>query len=179
MNRSRSVLNKNYKNETSPLTNLDEENQNNINTQTKSDLPEVKTLYSKSPYSLKLQKIIDELAQIDPDSLMQKVDPKIDSTKTIKQIQNYYNNIKKEINIFINQERTEENLKKQINKIPKQIELLVHPPKVNTKPNENEANNNAENDKDNQKEYKPVIDYHYKLLAYFLFGYLYHFLHYY
>ena len=162
MNRSRSVLNKNYKNETSPL-NLDEENQNNINTQTKLDLPEVKTLYSKSPYSLKLQKIIDELAQIDPDSLMQKVDPKIDSTKTIKQIQNYYNNIKKEINIFINQERTEENLKKQINKIPKQIELLVHPPKVNTKPNENEANNNAENDKDNQKENKPVIDYHYKL----------------
>lgn len=163
MNRSRSVLNKNYKNETSPLTYLDEENQNDINTQTKSDLPVVKTLYSKSPYSLKLQKIIDELAQIDPDSLMQKVDPKIDSTKTIKQIQNYYNNIKKEINIFINQERTEENLKKQINKIPKQIELLVHPPKVNTKPNENEANNNAENDKDNQKENKPVIDYHYKL----------------
>ena len=162
MNRSRSVLNKNYKNETSPLTNLNEENQNNINTQTKSDLPEVKTLYSKSPYSLKLQKIIDELAQIDPDSLMQKVDPKIDSTKTIKQIQNYYNNIKKEINIFINQERMEENLKKQINKIPKQIELLVHPPKMNTKPNENEANV-ADNDKDNQKENKPVIDYHYKL----------------
>ena len=162
MNRSRSVLNKNYKNETSPLTNLDEENQNNINTQTKSDLPEVKTLYSKSPYSLKLQKIIDELAQIDPDSLMQKVDPKIDSTKTIKQIQTYYNNIKKEINIFINQERMEENLKKQINKIPKQIELLVHPPKMNTKPNENEANV-ADNDKDNQKENKPVIDYHYKL----------------
>ena len=162
MNRSRSVLNKNYKNETSPLTNLNEENQNNINTQTKSDLPEVKTLYSKSPYSLKLQKIIDELAQIDPDSLMQKVDPKIDSTKTIKQIQTYYNNIKKEINIFINQERMEENLKKQINKIPKQMELLVHPPKMNTKPNENEANV-ADNDKDNQKENKPVIDYHYKL----------------
>ena len=162
MNRSRSVLNKNYKNETSPLTNLNEENQNNINTQTKSDLPEVKTLYSKSPYSLKLQKIIDELSQIDPDSLMQKVDPKIDSTKTIKQIQTYYNNIKKEINIFINQERMEENLKKQINKIPKQIELLVHPPKMNTKPNENEANV-ADNDKDNQKENKPVIDYHYKL----------------
>ena len=162
MNRSRSVLNKNYKNETSPLTNLNEENQNNINTQTKSDLPEVKTFYSKSPYSLKLQKIIDELAQIDPDSLMQKVDPKIDSTKTIKQIQTYYNNIKKEINIFINQERMEENLKKQINKIPKQIELLVHPPKMNTKPNENEANV-ADNDKDNQKENKPVIDYHYKL----------------
>jgi len=77
---------------------------------------------------------------------MQKVYPKIDSTKTIKQIQNYYNNIKKEINILTNQERMEENLKKQINKIPKQIELLVHPPKVNKKSNENEANNNAEND---------------------------------
>ena len=164
MNRSRSVLNKNYKSETSPLNDYEEENHININTQAKTDLPEVKTLYRKSPYSLKLQKIIDELAQIDPDSLMQKVDPKIHSTKTIQQIQYYYNSIKNEINIFINQERMEENLKKQINKIPKQIELLVHPPKVNKNESETvQKSNNADNDIDNQKENKPVIDYHYKL----------------
>jgi hypothetical protein len=164
MNRSRSVLNKNYKNDSNPLKDLDEDSQN---TQTKTNLPEVKTLYGKSPYSLKLQKIIDELAQIDPNSLMQKVDPTIDSTKTIQQIQTYYNGIKKEINTFVRQEKLEEELKKQINKIPKQIEMLVHPPKVNTlSHNESQVThpkyNNA-TDKDNQKENKPVIDYHYKL----------------
>ena len=166
MNRSRSVLNKNNRNENDPMNDLADENENNTITQTKSDLPEVKTLYSKSPYSLKLQKIIDELSKIDPDSLMQKVDPKIDSTKTIQQIQYYYNNIKNEIKTFVKQEKMEEELKKQLNKIPKQIELLVHPPKVNTiSRNESEANHQKINkdDKDNQKENKPVIDYHYKL----------------
>ena len=164
MNRSRSVLNKNYKNDSNPLKDLDEDSQN---TQTKTNLPEVKTLYGKSPYSLKLQKIIDELAQIDPNSLMQKVDPTIDSTKTIQQIQTYYNGIKKEINTFVRQEKLEEELKKQINKIPKQIEMLVHPPKVNTlSHNESQVTHpkyNNTTDKDNQKENKPVIDYHYKL----------------
>ena len=164
MNRSRSVLNKNYKNDSNPLKDLDEDSQN---TQTKTNLPEVKTLYCKSPYSLKLQKIIDELAQIDPNSLMQKVDPTIDSTKTIQQIQTYYNGIKKEINTFVRQEKLEEELKKQINKIPKQIEMLVHPPKVNTlSHNESQVTHpkyNNTTDKDNQKENKPVIDYHYKL----------------
>jgi hypothetical protein len=164
MNRSRSVLNKNYKNDSNPLKDLDEDSQN---TQTKTNLPEVKTLYGKSPYSLKLQKIIDELAQIDPNSLMQKVDPTIDSTKTIQQIQTYYNGIKKEINTFVRQEKLEEELKKQINKIPKQIEMLVHPPKVNTlSHNESQITQpkyNNTTDKDNQKENKPVIDYHYKL----------------
>ena len=101
MNRSRSVLNKSNKNDINPVNDYYEESNNNLNVQTKSDLPEVNTFYRRSPYSLKLQKIIDELSQIDPDSLMQKVDPKIDSTKTIQQIQNYYNNIKKEINTFV------------------------------------------------------------------------------
>ena len=171
MNRSRSVLNMKNRSDSNPINALDEDN---INLQTKTDLPEVRTQYSKSPFFFKLQKIIDELAQIDPDSLMQKVDPTINSTKTIKQIQMYYNNIKKEINTFVKQERMEEELKKQINKIPKQIELLVHPPKVSTISNSEseitKGNNNnidkdkdKEKDKDNQKENKPVIDFHYKL----------------
>ena len=169
MNRSRSVLNKSNKNDINPVNDYYEESNNNLNVQTKSDLPEVNTFYRRSPYSLKLQKIIDELSQIDPDSLMQKVDPKIDSTKTIQQIQNYYNNIKKEINTFVRQERMEEELKKQINKIPKQIELLVHPPKTNEitrNENETSGKNNTtdkDKDKDKQKENKPVIDYNYKL----------------
>ena len=167
MNRSKSVLNKNYKSDSNPLNevNNEDQNDNNNNSQTKTDLPEVKTFYgNKSPYSLKLQKIIDELSKIDPDSLMKQVDPTINSTKTIKQIQTYYNNIKKEISTYIRQERLEEELKKEINRIPKQIEMLVHPPKSSTIPqNENKTINDKDKDKDNQKENKPVIDYHYKL----------------
>ena len=163
MNRSRSVLN--MKNS---INNLNEDEQN-LNLQTKTGLKEVKSPYGKSPFFLKLEKIIEELSQIDPDSLMQKVDPTINSTKTIKQIQMYYNNIKKEINTFVRQERMEEELKKQINKIPKQIELLVHPPKTNEitrNENETSGKNNTtdkDKDKDKQKENKPVIDYNYKL----------------
>ena len=166
MNRSKSVLNKNYKSDSNPLNEVNNEDQNdNNNSQTKTDLPEVKTFYgNKSPYSLKLQKIIDELSKIDPDSLMKQVDPTINSTKTIKQIQTYYNNIKNEISTYIRQERLEEELKKEINRIPKQIEMLVHPPKSSTIPqNENKTINDKDKDKDNQKENKPVIDYHYKL----------------
>ena len=149
--------------------NLEEENPE-ANQTGKLTLVDINKIYGKTPYSRKLKKIEDELNQFDPDSLMLKVDPTIHSTKTIKQIQFYYNNIKNEINKYINQEKLEDSLKKKINKIPKQIELLVHPPKVSTIPqNENSSNNNNSNkkntgdDKDVQKENKPVIDYHYKL----------------
>ena len=129
-------------------------------------LIDINKIYGKNSYSRKLKKIEDELAQFDPDSLMLKVDPTIHSTKTIKQIQFYYNNIKKGINNYINQEKLEESLKKKINKIPKQIELLVHPPKVSTIPQNDNNNSKAKNSGeagDMQKENKPVIDYHYKL----------------
>lgn len=164
MRRSKSVLD--YKKSNN---NLEEENPE-ANQTGKLTLVDINKIYGKTPYSRKLKKIEDELNQFDPDSLMLKVDPTIHSTKTIKQIQFYYNNIKNEINKYINQEKLEDSLKKKINKIPKQIELLVHPPKVSTIPqNENSSNNNNSNkkntgdDKDVQKENKPVIDYHYKL----------------
>ena len=166
MRRSKSVLgSKNY-NSQNQLENNDEQNQ--TGKITKMDLNK---LYGKTPFSRKLKKIEDELNQFDPDSLMLKVDPTKHTTKTIKQIQLYYNNIKKEINKYINQEKLEESLKKKINKIPKQIELLVHPPKVNTITQGDSNNSKAKNtgnepgtsDKDIQKENKPVIDYHYKL----------------
>ena len=176
MNRSKSVLNKNSKFDSNPLNEINKEEPSENFTQTKTELPELKTLYgNKSPYSLKIQKIIDELSKIDPDSLMKQVDPTINSTKTIKQIQTYYNNIKKEIGTYIRQERLEEELKKEINLIPKQIEMLVHPPKTSTaffneiKPNkekndkEKEKDKDKDKDKDSLKENKPVIDYHYKL----------------
>lgn len=166
MRRSKSVLgSKNFNNQ-NQLENNDEQNQ--TGKITKMDLNK---LYGKTPFSRKLKKIEDELNQFDPDSLMLKVDPTKHTTKTIKQIQLYYNNIKKEINKYINQEKLEESLKKKINKIPKQIELLVHPPKVNTITQGDSNNSKAKNtgnepgtsDKDIQKENKPVIDYHYKL----------------
>ena len=167
MRRSKSVINCQKEN-----NNQNEENPEE-NPTAKITLSDLNKIYGKTPYSRKLKKIQDELAQFDPDTLMLRVDPTIHSTKTIKQIQYYYNNIKYEINNYINQEKLEESLKKKINKIPKQIELLVHPPKVSTiPPNENSSSNNNNqnkknsgdiNDKDIQKENKPVIDYHYKL----------------
>ena len=174
MIRCKSVLNKNSKFDSNPLNEINKEEPSENFTQTKTELPELKTLYgNKTPYSLKIQKIIDELSKIDPDSLMKQVDPTINSTKTIKQIQTYYNNIKKEIGTYIRQERLEEELKKEINLIPKQIEMLVHPPKTSTaffneiKPNkeknDKEKEKDKDKDKDSLKENKPVIDYHYKL----------------
>ena len=169
MRRSKSVINENNNNQ---IENNEEQNQTN-----KMTTIDINKIYGKTAISRKLKKIEDELDQFDPDSLMLKVDPTIHSTKTIKQIQFYYNNIKSEINKYISQEKLEENLKKKISKIPKQIELLVHPPKVSTiPPNDNNKNDNTNNykprnqgddqganDKDIQKENKPVIDYHYKL----------------
>ena len=177
MRRSKSVINDNNNNNQYQLENNEEQNQTN-----KVSNIDLNKIYGKTAVSRKLQKIEDELDQLDPDSLMLRVDPTIHSTKTIKQIQFYYNNIKSEINKYISQEKLEESLKKKINKIPKQIELLVHPPKVSTiPPNDNNnkndnvnANANSSkpknqvddqgvNEKDIQKENKPVIDYHYKL----------------
>ena len=167
MRRSQSVLDvKNDNNNI--LDNYEEGNKTNKLTQ-----KDINKLYGKNSYSRKLKKIDDELNQFDPDTLMLKVDPTKNITKTIKQIQLYYNNIKNEINKYINQEKLEASLKKKISKIPKQIELLVHPPKVATI-QQNEITNNANskgkgttntgyNGKDLQKENKPVIDYHYKL----------------
>ena len=175
MRRSKSVLNDEMNNNYN-LENNEEQNQTN-----KPKPINISKIYGISQNSRKLRKIEEELDQFDPDSLMIRVDPTIHSTKTIKQIQFYYYNIKNEINKYISQEKLEESLKKKINKIPKQIELLVHPPKVSTIPpndnnNEKNANNNNDNskqknaendmgtnDKDIQKENKPVIDYHYKL----------------
>ena len=164
MRRSKSVLGSKMKID-NQIENNEEENQTG-------NVIDVNKIYGKTQYSRKLKKIEDELNQFDPDSLMLKVDPTIHSTKTIKQIQFYYNNIKNGINRYINQEKLEESLKKKINKIPKQIELLVHPPKVSTistiPQNDNINNSKSKNvgetgDKDMQKENKPVIDYHYKL----------------
>ena len=158
MRRSKSVLALKKEND-NQLENNEEETQTG-------KLIDINKIYGKNSYSRKLKKIEDELNQFDPDSLMLKVDPTIHSTKTIKQIQFYYNNIKKGINNYINQEKLEESLKKKINKIPKQIELLVHPPKVSTIPQNDNNNSKAKNSGeagDMQKENKPVIDYHYKL----------------
>jgi len=174
MRRSKSAINDNNNN--NQYENNGEQNQTN-----KMNTIDINKIYGKTAISRKLKKIEDELDQFDPDSLMLRVDPTIHSTKTIKQIQFYYNNIKSEIYKYISQEKLEESLKKKINKIPKQIELLVHPPKVSTiPPNDNNNNKNdnvnannskprnqgddqGANDKDIQKENKPVIDYHYKL----------------
>ena len=109
MRRSKSVINDNNNNNQYQLENNEEQNQAN-----KVSNIDLNKIYGKTAVSRKLQKIEDELDQLDPDSLMLRVDPTIHSTKTIKQIQFYYNNIKSEINKYISQEKLEESLKKEI-----------------------------------------------------------------
>ena len=166
MRRSQSVLD--VKNDNYNLENNEEGSKT-----AKLSQMDINRIYGNNSFSRKLKKIEDELSQFDPDTLMLKVDPTKNITKTIKQIQLYYNNIKCEINKYISQEKLEASLKKKISKIPKQIELLVHPPKVATiqqneiPPTINAKGKSSENvgetGKDLQKENKPVIDYHYKL----------------
>ena len=125
MRRSQSVLD--VKNDNYNLENNEEGSKT-----AKLSQMDINRIYGNNSFSRKLKKIEDELSQFDPDTLMLKVDPTKNITKTIKQIQLYYNNIKCEINKYISQEKLEASLKKKISKIPKQIELLVHPPKVAT-----------------------------------------------
>ena len=112
---------------------------------------------------------------IDPDTLLLKVDPSIDATKTIEQIQRYYNLINVEISRYFHQEQEKQELKKKNYELNKTIEGMIKPKMKNylsELEDENYNNNNNNNiryGKNNKsqsvpkRENKPVIDYRIKL----------------
>ena len=53
-----------------------------------------------NPFEKKVKKIKEEMEILDPDNLLLKVDPSIDSTKTIEQIQRYYYLINNELSRY-------------------------------------------------------------------------------
>lgn len=126
----------------------------------------------------KLKKIKEEMELIDPDTLLLKVDPSIDSTKTIEQIQRYYNLINSEISRFFHQEQEKAELKKKNNELNKTIEGMTKPHMKNYLSELNDENSNNKNSYSNNNRYqgknnksqsapkrenKPVIDYRVKL----------------
>ena len=87
----------------------------------------------KIGYNIKypiLKKISDDLDKIDPDKLMLKTNPLLNSTKTIEQIQMYYFRIQQEMNKFQIQEQKKKMLTEKLSDVQKQIDQIVNPQKV-------------------------------------------------
>ena len=130
---------------------------------------------AQKAFPRKLKKIKEEMELIDPDTLLLKVDPSIDATKTIEQIQRYYNLINVEISRYFHQEQEKQELKKKNYELNKTIEGMLKPKMKNylsELEDENYNNNNNNNiryGKNNKsqsvpkRENKPVIDYRIKL----------------
>ena len=130
---------------------------------------------AQKAFPRKLKKIKEEMELIDPDTLLLKVDPSIDATKTIEQIQRYYNLINVEISRYFHQEQEKQELKKKNYELNKTIEGMIKPKMKNylsELEDENYNNNNNNNiryGKNNKsqsvpkRENKPVIDYRIKL----------------
>ena len=130
---------------------------------------------AQKAFPRKLKKIKEEMELIDPDTLLLKVDPSIDATKTIEQIQRYYNLINVEISRYFHQEQEKQELKKKNYELNKTIEGMIKPKMKNylsELEDENYKNNNNNNiryGKNNKsqsvpkRENKPVIDYRIKL----------------
>ena len=82
---------------------------------------------AQKAFPRKLKKIKEEMELIDPDTLLLKVDPSIDATKTIEQIQRYYNLINVEISRYFHQEQEKQELKKKNYELNKTIEGMIKP----------------------------------------------------
>ena len=120
---------------------------------------------TNSNYRL-LKKIKEELSKIEPESLILRVDPQVNSNQTIEQIQFYYYKIKKEMSIYYNQEQKKKMLKEKIDNLSKQIDIIVHPLKSKSifRIDKKLKIGKYEESKDEKKkENKPIIDYRVKI----------------
>ena len=120
---------------------------------------------TNSNYRL-LKKIKEELSKIEPESLILRVDPQVNSNQTIEQIQFYYYKIKKEMSIYYNQEQKKKMLKEKIDNLSKQIDIIVHPLKSKSIfriDKELEIGQYEESKDEKKKENKPIIDYRVKI----------------
>lgn len=129
---------------------------------------------AQKAFPRKLKKIKEEMELIDPDTLLLKVDPSIDATKTIEQIQRYYNLINVEISRYFHQEQEKQELKKKNLELNKTIEGMIKPKMKNylSELEDDSSNNNNNNNRYGRnnksqsvpkRENKPVIDYRIKL----------------
>ena len=82
-----------------------------------------------NPFEKKIKRIKEEMEILEPDTLLLKVDPSIDSTKTIEQIQRYYYLINNEKSKCFKKETIKKELKKKNTELNKKIKEMIHPKK--------------------------------------------------
>ena len=116
-----------------------------------------------NPFEKKIKRIKEEMEILEPDTLLLKVDPSIDSTKTIEQIQRYYYLINNEISKYFKNETIKKELKKKNTELNKKIEEMIHPKKEKLPNAEAEEQKRLENINNDERINKPTIDYKVKI----------------
>ena len=116
-----------------------------------------------NPFEKKIKRIKEEMEILEPDTLLLKVDPSIDSTKTIEQIQRYYYLINNEISKYFKNETIKKELKKKNTELNKKIEEMIHPKKEKLPNAEAEEQKRLENLNNDERINKPTIDYKVKI----------------
>ena len=116
-----------------------------------------------NPFEKKVKKIKEEMENLDPDNLLLKVDPSIDSTKTIEQIQRYYYLINNELSRYNKNETIKKDLKEKNIELNKKIGDMIHPKKENLPNQEEEEKKRLENNNNDERINKPTIDYKVKI----------------
>lgn len=117
----------------------------------------------KTYFTKKLQLIKCEMDSIHPEILLEKVDPTIDSTKTIEQIQKYHTLINRELAHYIHQQHEKEEIVQKNAELKKQIEELIKPQQIDYLRQSNDKSISQSMPQIKQRENKPVIDYRVKI----------------
>ena len=116
-----------------------------------------------NPFEKKLKRIKDELEVLNPDTLLLKINPAIDSTKTVEQIQSYYYLINNEISKYYKYQTIKKELNKKNIELDKEIAEKIHPKKEKLPNQEEEEKKRLEYLNYDERINKPIIDYRVKI----------------
>ena len=116
-----------------------------------------------NPFEKKLKRIKDEMEILNPDTILLKINPSIDSTKTVEQIQSYYYLIKNEISKYYKHQTIKRELNEKNLELNKQIAEKMHPKKENLPNQEEEEKKRLEYLNYDERINKPIIDYRVKI----------------
>ena len=116
-----------------------------------------------NPFEKKLKRIKDEMEILNPDTILLKINPSIDSTKTVEQIQSYYYLIKNEISKYYKHQTIKRELNEKNLELNKQIAEKMHPKKENLPNQEDEEIKRLKYLNYDERINKPIIDYRVKI----------------
>ena len=116
-----------------------------------------------NPFEKKLKRIKDELEVLNPDTLLLKINPAIDSTKTVEQIQSYYYLINNEISKYYKYQTIKKELNKKNIELDEEIAEKINPKKEQLQNTEEEEKKRLEYLNYDERINKPIIDYRVKI----------------